>query len=80
MDIWVSVHAGFYQLHKKYQPGNAYDPLTFYDPDGFRNTVARFEKIYLAKRREEVEGLEYQREHTGRAFPGLGNRSEITHQ
>ena len=80
VDIWVSVHAGFYQLHKKYQPGNVYDPLTFYDPDGFQNTVAKFEKIYLAKRREEVEGLEYQREHTSHSFPDLGNRAEITHQ
>ena len=55
VDVWVSAHAGFYQLHQKYQPGQAYSPKTFYDPEGYLESIKKFEQIYLAQRSEEAQ-------------------------
>ena len=54
VDIWVSVHAGFYQLHQKREPDDIYDPMTFYDPEGYLKTINKFEKLYQDKRIEEI--------------------------
>jgi len=47
VDVWVAAHGSQYGLHEKYQPGQAYDPDTFVDPDGFRAAVERLERLYL---------------------------------
>ena len=55
-EVWVSSHAGHFNLHEKYKPGDAYDPNRFIDPAGYRAKVAFYEKLYLdqlAKERQE---------------------------
>ena len=46
VDVWVAAHASQYGLHDKYRPGDAYSPETFVDPEGFRNLVAHYEKLF----------------------------------
>lgn len=46
VDVWVAAHSGQYGLHDKYQPGQAYSPDTFVDPEGFLAEVERLEQIY----------------------------------
>ena len=47
VDVWVAAHSGHYRLHKKYRPGDPYDPETFVDPEGFMAQVERLEGLYL---------------------------------
>ncbi len=47
-DIFLSSHAGQYDLHKKWKPGQTYSPETFVDPEGYKAAVARAEAAYLA--------------------------------
>ena len=54
LDVWVSSHGSQYQLHEKYQTGQAYNPETFVDPDGFLRSVDRLERLYVAQ--IEAEG------------------------
>jgi metallo-beta-lactamase class B len=56
--IWVSSHAGQFDLHKKYAPGDAYDPNRFVDPGGYQLKVQFYEKLFrarLAKDRERTQ-------------------------
>ncbi len=53
VDVWVAAHGGQYGLHDKYQPGQAYSPDTFVDPDGFLAEVERLERIYLEQVADE---------------------------
>ena len=46
-DVWVSSHAGHFNMHDKYKPGDAYDPNRFVDPAGYLAKVERYEKLYL---------------------------------
>ena len=46
IDVWLASHAAQFDLHKKYQPGDPYNPDRFVDPQGFQAAVARLEKIY----------------------------------
>ena len=48
VDVWVAAHAGQYGLHDKWQPGQAYSPTTFLDPQGFVAAVERLEQAFLA--------------------------------
>ena len=50
VDVWVAAHGGQYGLFDKWRPGQAYDPETFVDPEGFAAEVARLEALY----REQV--------------------------
>lgn len=53
-DIFLSSHASQYGLHRKYNPGAAYDPARFVDPEGYRRAVEGAEsnyKIQLARER-----------------------------
>ena len=43
--IWVSSHAAQFNMHKKYQPGDAYDPNRFVDPDGYAAKIQMYEKL-----------------------------------
>ena len=60
VDVWVAAHGGQYGLHDKYQPGQAYSPDTFVDPEGFLAEVERLEQIYeehvAAERADEGGG------------------------
>ena len=47
VDVWVAAHGGQYGLDSKHEPGQAYDPDTFVDPNGFIAEVERLEGIYL---------------------------------
>jgi metallo-beta-lactamase class B len=46
-DVWVSSHAGHFDLHRKYKVGDAYDPNRFVDPAGYISKVEFYEKRYL---------------------------------
>lgn len=47
VDVWVAAHAGQYNMHDKYQPGQAYSPDTFVDPEGFLAAIRELEDAYL---------------------------------
>src|SRR5437868_5987480 len=46
IDIWLASHASQFGLHKKYKPGDPFDPERFVDPQGFKAEVERLEKVY----------------------------------
>ncbi len=46
IDVWLASHAAQFDMHKKYQQGDAYNPDRFVDPEGFQAAVARLEKLY----------------------------------
>ncbi len=50
-DVWVSSHAGHFDLHDKVKPGDAYDPDRFADLAGYRAKIALYEQRY----REQLE-------------------------
>jgi metallo-beta-lactamase class B len=54
-DIWVSSHAGHFNLHEKYKPGDPYDPERFVDPLGYQAKIAHYEKLFDAQRQKEQE-------------------------
>ena len=43
--IWVASHAAQFNMHKKYKPGDAYDPNRFVDPDGYAAKIQMYEKL-----------------------------------
>jgi metallo-beta-lactamase class B len=55
-DIFLSSHASQYGLHRKYKPGDAYDPARFVDPDGYRKAVDAAEAEYRKQLAEERRG------------------------
>lgn len=46
-DIFLSSHASQYGLHDKWKPGQAYNPNTFLDSEGYKAAVGRAEAAYL---------------------------------
>jgi metallo-beta-lactamase class B len=48
VDVFLASHAGQFNLHRKYQPGDPYEPARFVDPAGYRAAVARMEASFLA--------------------------------
>jgi metallo-beta-lactamase class B len=56
-DIWVSSHAGHFDLHDKYSPGDAYDPQRFMDAEGYRAKIELYELRYLEQLEEEFAGV-----------------------
>ncbi len=52
-DVFLSSHASQYGLHRKYQPGDAYDPSRFVDPAGYQKAVAGAEAAYRKQLAEE---------------------------
>jgi len=48
IDIFLASHAGQFNLHRKYKPGDRYDPERFVDPSGYRAEVAQMEASFLA--------------------------------
>ena len=56
IDVWLASHAAQFNMHSKYQPGDAYNAERFVDPEGFQASVARLEKLYrdqLAKEQQK---------------------------
>ena len=53
-DIWVSSHKSAYGFHDKHQPGQAYDPRTFYDPAGYLEAIRLHEVTYIDKVYDEL--------------------------
>jgi metallo-beta-lactamase class B len=45
-EIWVSSHAAQFDLHRKYKPGDPYDPTRFVDPAGYQAKVQYYEKLF----------------------------------
>jgi hypothetical protein len=45
-DIWVSSHAGQFNLHKIYKPGDAYDPARFGDLSAYKAKIAGYQAAY----------------------------------
>lgn len=46
LDIWLSSHASQFRMHDKHKAGDAYNPVPFVDPAGFRSAVERLEKTF----------------------------------
>jgi metallo-beta-lactamase class B len=53
IDVWLASHAAQFGLHQKYQPGDAYNPDRFVDPDGFHQSVAHLESLYRSQLAKE---------------------------
>ncbi len=47
VDVWVAAHASQYGLHSKWQPGQAYSPDTFVDPEGYLSAVENHQQAFL---------------------------------
>lgn len=56
IDVWLASHAAQFDMHKKYQPGDTYNPDRFVDPEGFQAAVARLEKLYRDQLVKEQQG------------------------
>jgi metallo-beta-lactamase class B len=52
-DIWVSSHAGQFNLHQVYKPGDAYNPARFGDLAAYKAKIAGYQKAYEAQLAEE---------------------------
>jgi metallo-beta-lactamase class B len=52
-DVWVASHAAQFDLHKKYKPGDAYDPNRFADPQGYVAKIELYEKLYQSQLQKE---------------------------
>ena len=47
-DVWLSSHAPQFNLYQKRNPGDAYDPNRFVDPDGYGAKIQFYEKLFRA--------------------------------
>ncbi|HEV2198691.1 MAG TPA: subclass B3 metallo-beta-lactamase [Bryobacteraceae bacterium] len=56
VDVWLASHAAQFNLHDKYKPGDAYDPNRFVDPQGYRASLDRLEKLYRDQLAQEQAG------------------------
>ena len=56
IDVWLASHAGQFDMHKKYQQGDTYNPDRFVDPEGFQAAVARLENLYRDQLAKEQQG------------------------
>jgi metallo-beta-lactamase class B len=45
-DIWVSSHAGQFNLHTVYKPGDAYNPARFGDLAAYKSKIADYQAAY----------------------------------
>jgi metallo-beta-lactamase class B len=52
-DIWLSSHAGQFNLHKVYKPGDSYNPARFGDLAAYRAKLDGYEKVYQKQLGEE---------------------------
>jgi metallo-beta-lactamase class B len=52
-DIWVSSHAGQFNLHKLHKPGDAYNPARFGDLAAYKAKIAGYQAAYDKQLAEE---------------------------
>jgi metallo-beta-lactamase class B len=52
-DIWVSSHAGQFDLHTVYKPGDAYNPARFGDLAAYKAKIAGYQAAYEKQLAEE---------------------------
>lgn len=52
IDVWLAQ----FDMHKKCQPGDPYNPDPFVDPQGFQTSVAQLEKLYREQLAKEQQG------------------------
>ena len=52
-DIWVSSHAGQFNLHQIYKPGDVYNPARFGDLAAYRAKIAGYQAAYEKQLAEE---------------------------
>jgi metallo-beta-lactamase class B len=55
-DIWLSSHAGQFNLHEVYKPGDAYDPSRFGNLDAYKGKIADYQAKYDKQFAEEHAG------------------------
>jgi metallo-beta-lactamase class B len=54
-DIWLASHASQFNLHSKYQPGDAYNPAAFIDQNGYDAAMTNLQKEYDEKIKMDAE-------------------------
>lgn len=59
-DVWVSSHAGHFNMHEKYKPGDKYDPNRFVDPKGYIAKVEMYEQRYREQLQKDREAAKAQ--------------------
>jgi metallo-beta-lactamase class B len=52
-DLWFAAHASQFDLHRKYQPGNPYNPAAFSDRAGYDAAIRQQQDVF-AKRASEA--------------------------
>jgi metallo-beta-lactamase class B len=55
-DIWLSSHAGQFNLHQVYKPGDAYDPSRFGNLAAYKDKIAGYQAAYDKQLAEEHAG------------------------
>jgi metallo-beta-lactamase class B len=55
-EIFLASHASQFGLHRKYRPGDAYQPLRFVDPAGYRAAVEQLQRAFDAQLERERAG------------------------
>jgi len=55
-EIFLASHASQFGLHRKYQPGDAYRPDRFVDPEGYRAAVDQLQRAFDAQVERERSG------------------------
>jgi metallo-beta-lactamase class B len=55
-DIFLASHASQFGLHRKYEPGDPYQPLRFVDPAGYRAAVDNMQRAFDAELQRELNG------------------------
>jgi len=56
LDIFLASHASQFGLHRKYRPGDAYQPIRFVDPAGYRAAVDQLQAAFDAQLERERAG------------------------
>jgi len=55
-EIFLASHASQFGLHRKYQPGDTYQPIRFIDPAGYRAAVDSLQAAFEAQLARERKG------------------------
>jgi metallo-beta-lactamase class B len=55
-EIFLASHASQFGLHRKYQPGDTYQPIRFVDPAGYRAALNQLQAAFDAQLERERTG------------------------
>ena len=53
-DIWLSSHAGQFNLHQVYKPGDPYNPARFGDLNAYRGKIQGYDDAYRKQLQAEM--------------------------